>query len=222
MALRWCAAGMVEAGKQFGRVNGHLHLRSLRATRWRTSPKPSQPPVMMRSPPQPDDHGPPPKFHVPPDILGGPPDVGVVAELGDLPRGQHPRERLGRESESGPLDSWRRGIRPEMPARHPARLRPGPRTLIMSLNRRRAVGGHAPDGSAVRRGPREADLPPQDGFVSLTRSMAVAGHVDWFTPSACAAVRILCDHYIVISRPEAPAGVSAADARSETALVESR
>ena len=24
MALRWCAAGMVEAGKQFRRVNGHL------------------------------------------------------------------------------------------------------------------------------------------------------------------------------------------------------
>jgi hypothetical protein len=30
MALRWCAAGMVEAGKQFRRVNGHLHLRALR------------------------------------------------------------------------------------------------------------------------------------------------------------------------------------------------
>lgn len=29
MALRWCAAGMVEAGKQFRQVNGHLHLRSL-------------------------------------------------------------------------------------------------------------------------------------------------------------------------------------------------
>ena len=32
MALRRCAAGMVEAGKQFRRVNGHLHLRSLRDT----------------------------------------------------------------------------------------------------------------------------------------------------------------------------------------------
>jgi putative transposase len=32
MALRWCAAGMVEAGKQFRRVNGHLHLAKLRAT----------------------------------------------------------------------------------------------------------------------------------------------------------------------------------------------
>jgi putative transposase len=29
MALRWCAAGMVEAGKQFRRVNGHLHLAAL-------------------------------------------------------------------------------------------------------------------------------------------------------------------------------------------------
>ena len=31
MALRWCAAGMVEAGHQFRRVNGHLHLPKLRA-----------------------------------------------------------------------------------------------------------------------------------------------------------------------------------------------
>ncbi len=30
MALRWCAAGMVEASKQFRRVNGHLHLPTLR------------------------------------------------------------------------------------------------------------------------------------------------------------------------------------------------
>ena len=30
MALRWCAAGMIEAGKQFRRVNGHLHLPTLR------------------------------------------------------------------------------------------------------------------------------------------------------------------------------------------------
>jgi putative transposase len=29
MALRWCAAGMAEAGKQFRRVNGHLHLAAL-------------------------------------------------------------------------------------------------------------------------------------------------------------------------------------------------
>jgi putative transposase len=31
MALRWAAAGMLEAGKQFRRVNGHLHLPALRA-----------------------------------------------------------------------------------------------------------------------------------------------------------------------------------------------
>jgi len=30
MALRWCAAGMVEASSQFRRVNGHLHLPVLR------------------------------------------------------------------------------------------------------------------------------------------------------------------------------------------------
>jgi putative transposase len=30
MALRWCAAGMTEAGRQFRRVNGHLHLPKLR------------------------------------------------------------------------------------------------------------------------------------------------------------------------------------------------
>jgi putative transposase len=31
MALRWCAAGMVEAAKQFRRINGYLHLPALRA-----------------------------------------------------------------------------------------------------------------------------------------------------------------------------------------------
>jgi transposase-like protein len=30
MALRWCAAGMIEARAQFRRVNGHLHLPALR------------------------------------------------------------------------------------------------------------------------------------------------------------------------------------------------
>jgi putative transposase len=30
MALRWCAAGMIEVGRQFRRVNGHLHLPKLR------------------------------------------------------------------------------------------------------------------------------------------------------------------------------------------------
>jgi putative transposase len=31
MALRWRAAGMLEADHQFRRVNGHLHLPKLRA-----------------------------------------------------------------------------------------------------------------------------------------------------------------------------------------------
>jgi len=31
MALRWCAAGMVEAAKQFRRGNGYLHPPALRA-----------------------------------------------------------------------------------------------------------------------------------------------------------------------------------------------
>jgi putative transposase len=37
MVLRWCAAGMIEAGKQFRRVNGHLHLTTLRAALERES-----------------------------------------------------------------------------------------------------------------------------------------------------------------------------------------
>ncbi len=31
MALRWCAAGMLEAKKQFHRVQGYLNLKALRA-----------------------------------------------------------------------------------------------------------------------------------------------------------------------------------------------
>jgi len=31
MAIRWCAAGMLEASKQFRHVNGHMHLPALRA-----------------------------------------------------------------------------------------------------------------------------------------------------------------------------------------------
>jgi hypothetical protein len=68
MALRWCAAGMVEAGKQFRRVNGHMHLRSLRdtlekltqsvdaAAQWQRRSR-----LMVT--------GPPPKFHGSWDIL---------------------------------------------------------------------------------------------------------------------------------------------------------
>jgi putative transposase len=45
MALRWCAAGMVEAGKQFRRVNGHLHLPALRTALERECAEPVAPVV---------------------------------------------------------------------------------------------------------------------------------------------------------------------------------
>ena len=45
MALRWCAAGMIEAGKQFRRVNGRLHLPTLRAALERESAEPVGPVV---------------------------------------------------------------------------------------------------------------------------------------------------------------------------------
>ena len=69
MALRWCAAGMVEAGKQFRRVNGHLHLRALRDTLERITEtvgatshtEPRQRRLMIT--------GPSPKFHGTRDIL---------------------------------------------------------------------------------------------------------------------------------------------------------
>jgi len=53
MALRWCAAGMVEAGKQFRRVNGHLHLPTLRAALEREVAGPNsvnQPPAAHQPP----------------------------------------------------------------------------------------------------------------------------------------------------------------------------
>jgi transposase-like protein len=45
MALRWCAAGMAEAGKQFRRVNGHLYLPALRAALEREFAEPVGPVV---------------------------------------------------------------------------------------------------------------------------------------------------------------------------------
>lgn len=43
MALRWCAAGIAEAGKQFRRANGHLHLKTLRAALDRQTTEPVGP-----------------------------------------------------------------------------------------------------------------------------------------------------------------------------------
>jgi putative transposase len=48
MALRWCAAGMLEADHQFRRVNGHLHLPKLRAALDAHFTKMSVPTVTMR------------------------------------------------------------------------------------------------------------------------------------------------------------------------------
>jgi hypothetical protein len=71
MALRWCAAGLVEAAKQFRRVNGHLHLPAC-APPW-TARSPTTSAVRARITrrwKRPDDHpGPPPKFHGTRDIL---------------------------------------------------------------------------------------------------------------------------------------------------------
>ncbi len=72
MALRWCAAGMLEAGKQFRRVNGHLHLSALRAALEREASETVGPLVKMSSETSPDTVGPPPKFHGPRDILPQP------------------------------------------------------------------------------------------------------------------------------------------------------
>ena len=70
MALRWCAAGMVEAGKQFRRVNGHLHLPALRAALERAVTK-DVTPVMHNDTGERSLMltGPPPKFHGTRDIL---------------------------------------------------------------------------------------------------------------------------------------------------------
>ena len=45
MALRWAAAGMIEAGKQFRRVNGYLHLPALRTALEAEVRKTVRPPV---------------------------------------------------------------------------------------------------------------------------------------------------------------------------------
>jgi putative transposase len=50
MALRWCAAGLVEAGKQFRRINGHLHLPALRAASNGMSPNTASLPTVMMKP----------------------------------------------------------------------------------------------------------------------------------------------------------------------------
>ena len=65
MALRWCAAGMVEASKQFRRVNGHLHLPALRTALQRACRRRNRPNRLQQSRRERRLMltGPPPKFH---------------------------------------------------------------------------------------------------------------------------------------------------------------
>jgi hypothetical protein len=64
MVLRWMAAGMGEAAKQFRRVNGYLYLPALRAALDATIAVTPTKEDAARSP-----DGPPPKFHGTRDIL---------------------------------------------------------------------------------------------------------------------------------------------------------
>jgi hypothetical protein len=68
MALRWCAAGMREAAKQFRRVNGHLHLPKLFAALDRHVAEPNHLPGSDRERGL-TITGTPPKFHGTRDIL---------------------------------------------------------------------------------------------------------------------------------------------------------
>jgi hypothetical protein len=68
MALRWCAAGMIESGKQFRRSTD-IYTCEPYATHWNTPPELSVPPTILTPSAQPDDHRTPPKFHGTRDIL---------------------------------------------------------------------------------------------------------------------------------------------------------
>ncbi len=56
MALRWCAAGMAEAGKQFRRIHGHLHLPTLRGALETEAANMTQPSCTLIRSAQPDAH----------------------------------------------------------------------------------------------------------------------------------------------------------------------
>ena len=91
----------------------------------------------------------------------------VLTEVGpveiDVPRDRDATfaSASARRSESDWLDSWEARDPSEMPTRHPARLRPGPRTLIMSLGH---GGGHALDGSAGAVGRGRRTFRPETGL----------------------------------------------------------
>jgi hypothetical protein len=72
MVLRWCAAGMIEASKQFRRVNGFMHLPALRKTLEKTTAEKVTPLDYIEQDAALNITGPPPKFHGTRDILGHP------------------------------------------------------------------------------------------------------------------------------------------------------
>ena len=100
MALRWCAAGMLEAAKQFRRVNGHLHLPALRAALERDAADRSNAGGCQETGSL--SNGPPPKFYGERDILGvgmrredllaGRPDDDLLAVA--VPPAHDQRDRL--------------------------------------------------------------------------------------------------------------------------------
>jgi hypothetical protein len=69
MALRWCAAGMAEAGKQFSAGSTATCTCARCATRWNGSPNLSVPPAMMGWSRPPNDHRAAAEFHGLRDIL---------------------------------------------------------------------------------------------------------------------------------------------------------
>lgn len=70
MVLRWCAAGMLEAAKQFRRVNGFLHPPALRAA-LQAHVAEAVTPIEYNKRTPPEHNGLPPKFHGTRDNLPG-------------------------------------------------------------------------------------------------------------------------------------------------------
>jgi hypothetical protein len=93
MALRWAAAGMIEAGKQFRRVNGHLHLPALRAALEPRSTTTSSDPVRTKNrSTQPEIR--PDATRRYPDFRGGNVGSPQPPQPSGVPRGAPAREAL--------------------------------------------------------------------------------------------------------------------------------
>ena len=95
MALRWCAAGMVEAAKQFRKVNGFLHLPALRKALDAEVARITVTHAGVRSRSGLKATGPSPKFHgagTSSRVLG-PSPIEVPVRLGGGPSGRSSRSR---------------------------------------------------------------------------------------------------------------------------------